>query len=153
MTKCKFVWKFSDGPLPIQKKSWRYPWLQLPLPTLSHLVGDSVLQLRVFLNEERDRSWSQLHKLDWGFTNPWVRSGCLSDSCQEDQQWAVVCHFCPTGCHQTVPTGAQTLDHTCKPCKQQWAYITGLKFLWFVIFSMVGVTGQVQTLFLYEHVP
>lgn len=51
---------------------------------------------------------------DSATTHPWVLSGGLCDSCLEDQQQVVVCHFCPTGCHQTVSKGAQIVGHTCK---------------------------------------
>lgn len=139
---------FWCPPTHTQKKPRWYPRLQLHPPTLSYLIGDWILQLTVFLNEERESCWSLLHELGWDITHPWVSSGFLHDSCQGVQQQAVVCHFSPTGCHQTVPTGAQTLDHTCKSCEQQWACITGLKFHWFVVFHVVGFTGQVWALFM-----
>lgn len=52
--------------------------------------------------------------VDSATTHPWVLSEGLYDSCQEDPQQVAVFHFCPTGCHQTVSKGAQTVGHTCK---------------------------------------
>lgn len=54
--------------------------------------------------------------LDSATTHPWVLSGGLYDSCREDQQQVAVCHFCPTGCHQTVSRGAQTVGCTWNRC-------------------------------------
>jgi hypothetical protein len=47
-------------------------------------------------------------------TYPWVLSGGLCDSCQEDPQQVALFRFCPTDFHQTVSKGAQTVGHTCK---------------------------------------
>jgi len=38
----------------------------------------------------------------------------MCDSCQEDPQQVAVFRFCPTGCHQTVSKGVQTVGHTYK---------------------------------------
>jgi len=52
--------------------------------------------------------------LDSATTHPWVVSGGLYDSCQEDPQQVAFFRFCPTGYHQTVSKGAQTVGHTYK---------------------------------------